>query len=111
MALVLSQSSVKKVEIIRGKTAKKAPQTETSLAPAPNAGPTAEQQAREQQLEQKATELDQRAEALKEKDAASEAKKERDAKAQAAQQKILEKHARDLQLEYERAANSLAGQE
>jgi hypothetical protein len=111
VALVLSQSSVKKVEIIRGGSSKKAPRTETALSPAPSSGPTAEQQAREQQLQEKSIELNQRADELKAKDSANEAKKENDAKIQAAQSKILEKHARDLQTEYEKAANGLAGQE
>ena len=116
VAVVLSQSSVKKVEIIRGGSTKKVQKNETSLSPAP--GPTPEQLAREQALEAKSVELDaksaelgQRADELKAKDAANEAKKDSDAKTQAAQQKIVEKHSRDLQQEYEKAANALSGQE
>ena len=81
-------------------------------------GPSQEQVAREQQLQDKsialdvkAAELNQRADALKAQDEVREAKRERDAKTQAAQQKILEKHAKELQEEYEKAANGLAGQE
>ena len=118
VAVALSQSPVKKVEIIRGGTTKKAPKTETSLQPAPSSGPTAEQLAREQQLQEKSIELNEqsadlnkRADELKAKDSANEAKKESDAKVQAAQQKIIEKHGRDMQAEYEKAANALAGQE
>lgn len=117
VAVVLSQAPVKKVEIIRGGTTKKAPKTETSITIAPS-GPTAEQQAREAQLEaasielsEKSAELNQRADELRAKETASEARREQDAKARAAQQKIAEKHARDLQAEYEKAANALAGQE
>jgi hypothetical protein len=116
VALVLSQSPVKKVEIIRGgtkKAVKTAPTSETSMT-----GPSQEQLLREQKLQDTSIELDaksaaleQRADALKAKDDAHEAKKASDAKTQAAQQKILEKHARDLQAEYEKAANGLAGQE
>ena len=119
VAVVLSQSSVKKVEIIRGGTNKKAVKTETSMTAAPASnGPTAEQHAREAQLEAtavelnaKSAELNQKADELQAKDAAAEAKRENDAKRSAAQQKILEKHARDMQAEYEKAANALAGQE
>ena len=118
VALVLSQASVKKVEIIRGGTTKKAVKTETALPAAPKPGPTAEQLAREQKLEERAVELDaksaelaSRADELKAKDAAAQAKKDSDAKTQEAQQKILQKHGSDLQKEYERAANALAGQE
>ena len=115
VAVVLSQSSVKKVEVIRGHSSKKAAVTETSQT---RAGPTPEQVAREQQLEEKSAELNaktadlnQRADEMKARDATNEAKKDSDAKAQAANQKILEKHARDMQREYENAANALAGQE
>ena len=111
LAIVLSQSSVKKVEIIRGHPSKRATRTETSAAAVPDPGPTAEQQAREQQLQAKAVELDQKSDALAAKDAAYGAKKEADAQALAAQQKIVEKHARDLQHQYEKAANALAGEE
>ena len=119
VAVVLSQSPVKKVEIIRGgnTTKKAAKSTETSITVAP-AGPTPEQQAREQKLEAAAIELDaksaelnQRADELKAKEAADETKRQNDAKAKAAQARIVEKHAGDLQQEYERAANALSGQE
>jgi acyl-CoA reductase-like NAD-dependent aldehyde dehydrogenase len=102
VAVVLSQSTVRKVEVIRGGSTKKAQKTETSLTPAPS--PTPEPLARVQPLEDKSVEL-------KATDAANAAQKENDAKAQAAQQKILEKHSQDLQQEYEKAANALAGQE
>ncbi len=111
VAIVLSQSSVKKVEIIRGHPSKRTTRTETSASAAPTPGPSAEQQAREQQLQARAAELDQKSDALAEKDAAYEAKKEADAQALAARQKIVEKHARDLQIQYEKAANALAGEE
>lgn len=114
VALVLSQSSPKKIEIIRGGSTKKAVKTEVAA----NSGPTPEQFAREQQLQEKSVELNaknaelnQRTDELKAKDAANETKKENDARVQAAQQKIIEKHARDLQTEYEKAANGLAGAE
>ena len=113
VALVLSQSSVKKVEIIRGGTTKKAVKTDATKT---DTTPSNEQLAREQQLQEKSIELNaksdqlnQRADELKAKDAANEAKKDNDAKTREAQQKILQKHARDLQAEYERAANGLAG--
>ncbi len=94
VAVVLSQSAVKKVEVIRGGTTKKAPKTsETSLS-APVKEPAAEPPARELPVE-----------------AAADAKLQSDAKARAAQEKAADKHARDLQAEYEKAANALAGQE
>lgn len=115
VALVISQSSANKVQIIKG--GNKKAKTETSLT-APKTGPSAEQQAREQALTEKSMELDaksnelnQRADEMKAKDDANEAKRDADAKTRAAQQKAIEKHAKEMQQEYEKAANALAGQE
>jgi|GEM_PF-3267376 len=113
VAVMLSQ----KVQVIRSTPSKKAVKTETSMT-AKDTGPTQEQVAREAAIDAKSAELDskadalnKRADALKEKDEADTQRKEADTKVKQQSLKAIEKQAREMQQEYERAANALAGQE